>query len=464
MTSYVLISAAFPGFAGILSLYANIIYEFLFELYVFYAIFSVGLTRRKYFALRVVSGLIAMLAAGYGAMALYHVIGMTVWGRVLIYFALFVLSAAHFYLCFDESTWVTLFCCDMAYAAQNLVYKLFLTLWCFLVDLGFRPDDWLYKIIYYTFFAAGAVAVYFALARRTRKYILRRKQDYRTIVISFVILAVTIILCSVEDVMFAGLSGSQENAFEEPAIYVLRQAGNLFSIVCCLIVLAYLSGVLVKRDLEEELRYMQYNARQMKQQYEISKDAIDQINIKCHDMRHKVRAMVESGGGSDGSLEEELREAINIYDANIRTGNKTIDVILTEKSLYCEKRGITLSCMVDGEKLDFMREDDLYCLFGNIIDNAAEAVAALPDAERRVINLTCKAHGNMVLVEEENYYDGELTFENGLPLTTKSDRMYHGFGVRSIRMIARMYGGEMTARAEDGVFYLRVLLSPSEKP
>lgn len=271
-------------------------------------------------------------------------------------------------------------------------------------------------------------------------------------------------ICSVADVMFAGLSGSQENAFEEPAIYVLRQAGNLFSIVCCLIVLAYLSGVLVKRDLEEELRYMQYNARQMKQQYEISKDTIDQINIKCHDMRHKVRAMVESGGGSDGSLEEELREAINIYDANIRTGNKTIDVILTEKSLYCEKRGITLSCMVDGEKLDFMREDDLYCLFGNIIDNAAEAVAALPDAERRVINLTCKAHGDMVLVEEENYYDGELTFENGLPLTTKSDRMYHGFGVRSIRMIARMYGGEMTARAEDGVFYLRVLLSSSEKP
>ena len=35
------------GFVYILSQYSNIIYEFLFELYVFYAIFSFGLTRKN---------------------------------------------------------------------------------------------------------------------------------------------------------------------------------------------------------------------------------------------------------------------------------------------------------------------------------------------------------------------------------------------------------------------------------
>lgn len=450
------------GFVYILSQYSNIIYEFLFELYVFYAIFSFGLTRKKYFALRVAAGIAAMLVIGFGAMTAYHYIGETVWGRVLIYFALFVLSVVHFRTCFNESTWVTLFCCDMAYAVQNLVYKMFLTLWCFLLDIGFGPEVWQYKLMYYTFFAACAVAVYFILARRTRKYMLRRRQDYRTIVISFVILAITLILCSIEDVTFASLSSDRENLFDNQLYYILRQAGNLFSIMCCIVVLAYLSGVLEKRDLEEELRYVQYNVAQMKQQYEISKDTIEQINIKCHDMRHKVRSLLKSGV-TEGGIEDELREAINIYDANIRTGNKTLDVILTEKSLVCEKRGIVLSCMVDGEKLDFVREDDLYCLFGNIIDNAAEAVAALPDTEKRVINLTCKAHGDMVLIEEENYYSGELRFEDGLPQTNKEDKMYHGFGVRSIRMIARNYGGEMTARAENGIYYLRVLLSSAHE-
>ncbi len=453
----VVTSAAFPAFGELLGMYAGIIYEFIFELYVFYAIFSVGLTRRRYFALRVAVGLAAMAVVGFAAISLYHIIGETVWGRVLIYFALFVLSVVHFKLCFDENLWVTLFCCDMAYAAQNLVYKVILVIWCALLEWGFGPEAWLYRVIYYSLFALGAVAVYFLIARRTRKYMLRRKQDYRTIIISFVILAVTVILCSLEDVNFAHLSGWQENAFDRFEYYILRQTGNLFSIVCCLIVLAYLSGVLERRDLEEELRYVQYNVAQMKQQYEISKDTIEQINIKCHDMRHKVRKLV--AGGDDGALEEELREAINIYDANIRTGNKTLDVILTEKSLICEKRGITLSCMVDGEKLGFMREDDLYCLFGNIIDNAAEAVAALADTEKRVINLTCVERGEMIVVEEENYYEGDLEFEDGLPQTTKADKMYHGYGVRSIRMIARQYGGEMFARAENGVYYLRVLLA-----
>ena len=453
-----IIAEAFPGFAELLAGYSNIIYEFIFELYVFYALFSVGLARRRMFAVRVAAGLAAMALTGFGVMALYHVIGDTVPGRVLIYFALFVLSVVHFALCFEENIWVVLFCCDMAYAAQNLVYKLFLTLWCLLLNAGFSPPDWLFKLIYYAFFVAAAAAVYFLIARRTRKHMLRRTQDYRTIVISFVILAITIILCSVEDVTFASLAPVRENLFDEPMYYVLRQAGNLFSIMCCAVVLAYLSGVLERRDLEEELHYVQYNVAQMKQQYEISKDTIEQINIKCHDMRHRVRSMLTEGV-PEGGMEAELREAINIYDANIRTGNKTIDVILTEKSLVCEKRGIKLSCMVDGEKLNFMREDDLYCLFGNIIDNAAEAVAAIEDKDRRVINLTCKAHGNMVLVEEENYYSGELKFEDGLPQTNKQDKMYHGFGVRSIRLIARSYGGEMTARAEGGVYYLKILLS-----
>ena len=451
------VSAA-PTFPYVMENYAIIIYEFLLELYVFYVLFSHGLTRKKYFAARVAVGLAAMLVAGYGAMTLYHFIGSTVWGRVLIYFALFALSVVHFRLCFDESLWMTLFCCDMAYASQNLIYKLFLTLWCFLLDVGFSPREWQYKLIYYAFYAVGIVVMYFLLIRRTRRYMLRRRRDYRTIVVSLVIIAVTVILCSVEDVTFAQLSAGRENLFDDPLLYVIRQAGNLFSIVCCMIVLAYLSGLLEKDDLREELKYLQYNAAKMKQQYEISKDTIEQINIKCHDMRHKVRGML-AGGTSDGALEQELREAINIYDANIRTGNKTIDVILTEKSLYCEKHGIKLSCMVDGEKLSFMREDDLYCLFGNIVDNAAEAVGALADVDKRVINLTCKLRGGMAVIEEENYYEGDLKFEDGLPQTTKKDKMYHGFGVRSIRMIARLYGGDMTASADGGVFRLRVILS-----
>ena len=131
--------------------------------------------------------------------------------------------------------------------------------------------------------------------------------------------------------------------------------------------------------------------------------------------------------------------------------------MLSEKSLFCEKNGITLSCMIDGSKLDFMELGDLYCLFGNLLDNALEAVKKIEERERRVIDLVVKMKDNMLLIQEENYFNGELRFEDGLPITTKGDTDYHGFGVRSLRMIVKKYGGEMTTYVSDDVFHLNIL-------
>ena len=118
--------------------------------------------------------------------------------------------------------------------------------------------------------------------------------------------------------------------------------------------------------------------------------------------------------------------------------------------------------MADGQKLSFISDGDLYCLFGNIIDNALEAVNKVPEKERRVINIVVKEKNGTLVVQEENYFEGELDFVDGLPQTTKGDTAYHGFGTRSIRMIVSKYGGVFTARAQDGVFYLNIIFCPNK--
>ena len=159
---------------------------------------------------------------------------------------------------------------------------------------------------------------------------------------------------------------------------------------------------------------------------------------------------------------EDIQKSVAIYDAKIETGNRLLDVLLTEKSLYCEQNGISLSCMADGEKLSFLEDSDLYCLFGNVLDNALEAVKRLEQKERRVINLSVKARGGMLIIQEENYFDGTITFEDGLPMTTKADKNYHGFGMRSIRMIVHKYKGELNTYTADGVFHLNILFSTGD--
>ena len=152
---------------------------------------------------------------------------------------------------------------------------------------------------------------------------------------------------------------------------------------------------------------------------------------------------------------DRLSEQFKAHPEQIYNG--VLDVLLTEKSLFCEQNGILFTCMADGEKLSFIEDGDLYCLFGNIVDNALEAVKALPDREQRVINLLVRSQGDLLLVQAENYFAGSLEFKDGLPVTTKADRTSHGFGLHSIRLIARKYGGVLTTGARGNVFHLNIL-------
>ena len=51
---------------------------------------------------------------------------------------------------------------------------------------------------------------------------------------------------------------------------------------------------------------------------------------------------------------------------------------------------------------------------------------------------------------------------DGLPVTTKGDEDYHGFGMLSMRAVAEQYGGGLSVAAGDGLFTLDVVLSAAQ--
>ncbi|HHW89590.1 MAG TPA: sensor histidine kinase [Clostridiales bacterium] len=207
--------------------------------------------------------------------------------------------------------------------------------------------------------------------------------------------------------------------------------------------------------MKQEMQILEHMLYLQKQQFKTSKDTIDIINIKCHDLKHQISQL--EGRLSESELNE-LKDAISIYDLSVKTGNDVLDVILAEKSLKCWQNAIKLNCMVDGAILSFMRSSDIYSLFGNAIDNAIDAVQKLEDPDKRVISLSVKRAMGMVAIHIENYYKGALSFENDLPKTTKKDVRYHGFGLKSIKMIAQKYNGFMSFDASNYIFKLNILL------
>ncbi|MBQ1449356.1 MAG: sensor histidine kinase, partial [Eggerthellaceae bacterium] len=148
-------------------------------------------------------------------------------------------------------------------------------------------------------------------------------------------------------------------------------------------------------------------------------------------------------------LREVVRE-INVYDAAVKTGNASLDVVLTEKGLLCKRDGITLSSVADGTALSFMTAADIYTLVGNALDNAIDAVRSIDDEGRRSISLNLRSQLGMASLSVENYYAGEIRLVDGVPKN-------EGYGMEKILAVVERYGGTIVYTAEDGVFHLDAL-------
>ena len=97
-------------------------------------------------------------------------------------------------------------------------------------------------------------------------------------------------------------------------------------------------------------------------------------------------------------------------------------------------------------------------MMGNAIDNAIESVSKLEDPEKRVIQIALYSEGALLMIRVRNYYEGELDFDGALPVTTKGETDYHGYGLKSIRHTAENYGGTVRIQAEDHYFTLQILI------
>lgn len=191
-------------------------------------------------------------------------------------------------------------------------------------------------------------------------------------------------------------------------------------------------------------------------QYRIVKENIDALNIKCHDLKHQIRHLRETGQVDPAYLDD-LERSVSIYNSAVRTGNETLDVVLTDKRLHCATHSIQFTCMAEGGKMNFIEAMDIFSLFGNMLDNAIECEVSLAP-EARFIHLSVRSANQFLLIHAENRFEGKLELRDGIPVTTKRNKDYHGYGVLSIRRIVEKYGGNFTISTEDQLFQLDIML------
>ena len=422
---------------GFLFGYGSVVDEFVLGLYVAELILCLVLPRRRCFVLRFIAGSAVYFAAAHFLLYLQN---RVVFFSVAAFGLIFLLTLALFFFCFRQNVWNMLFIGTAAYALQHLCFQI-VDLLTGRLDRAVVWQGVIAVAVCRRIYAVVYTSVYKIYAGQVRadKLLLDNK---RIIIPAGLVLLVTLGLS-------IGTGYLEEN--EVVALCLCR----LYAVVCCVLILLLQLGNLSESGLRQDYDTVRRMRQEESRQYEFSRKTIEALNVKYHDMRHQLSMLK---GAVAGEYVQTLENMISDYDALCHTGNKALDIVLTEKSLLCEHGNIRFTCLADGSLLGGMREEDVYSLFGNALDNAIDAAARVEDPKKKVVGLIVRRAGNMCSVHVENYFSGGLEYADGLPLTTQEDKNLHGFGMKSMKMHAEKYGGTMYVHTEEDVFYLDILL------
>ena len=357
---------------------------------------------------------------------------------LMIAFTAFIpLLAAGALLCWEMDFWAALYCGSSAYCIQHIVNKGYdLVRQAWLSDAG----DIAFYLVY---IALSGTALFLYCLTVKRQRVLRVRIDSKALLVLSMLVVVSAIVLDIRS-RFA-IRGAQPEAF-----YIVRW----YSLIAAVIILSLQLTLVSSKDKEMENSTLHELLEEQQEQYRFEKSIIDTLNIKVHDITHQLQDL---DAENREKLTEELAPVLEAYNSRFSTENPALDVILSRKSFACHERHIHFTVMANGKALNFMREADIYSLFGNILDNAIEAADKLEDSEQKVIKLSVEQQGYFVNIHVENYFAQKVEFEDGLPKTTKPDTVYHGFGMKSIRMLAGQYDGSVKIVTEGNRFILDIL-------
>lgn len=428
---------------------------FIFELMVCATMFVHDVPRRRGFAWRLPVCVILLIVvtavthyesgfisySGYGTSMVAPGTWMMAMRFALLYIGLFLTVRA----CFVLEGWQSVFVTVAAVSMQHFVYCVTLLVVMRLREPWSDSGTWEGSFVFLAISAMMGVIGYLLFARRLHGTLGRYVGGPRLLLVFIgVTLCVDIMSCC-----FDGYAWTGEVSDGAYALMLLTR------VIVCVFVLMLLDDIVNREQAERDDAMLRGMLIQQKAQLDSDKATIDLINVKAHDIKRQLSLL---GNRISPQEIDELSHTIGTYDASVRTGNEALDVLLTSRALICEQRGIAFERIVDGSKLSFMSPTDIYSLVGNALDNAIEAVDVIEDRADRYISLVVREDRGMLLIHMANPYVGELSFDDGLPRSTKGDDRYHGFGMRSMRMIAERYDGTMSVRAEDGVFRINIVL------
>ncbi|MBO5702619.1 MAG: GHKL domain-containing protein [Clostridia bacterium] len=248
---------------------------------------------------------------------------------------------------------------------------------------------------------------------------------------------------------------------------VITEASIQFGVQLTVIILAFLgtnvilyvmlSQISRLQKVEYEHKILEEKSAFDSTRYEETNAIWHNVRTIQHDMKHHlsvIQAQLDSGNVEESrEYLTKLLPEIESMGRVIRSDNKTIDYIINSKLGALKDTQIVISGLI----ADFsdIEDRDLACLFGNLLDNAIEAIA---DLEEKRIEIIFSIENSSRMIIFKNTIGASVLKTNPNLRSTKKDGSSHGYGHKIVEKIVKDNRGMIDYFEEGDMFGVQIIL------
>ncbi|WP_315168198.1 sensor histidine kinase [Metaclostridioides mangenotii] len=179
-----------------------------------------------------------------------------------------------------------------------------------------------------------------------------------------------------------------------------------------------------------------------------------------HDMKNHLVCISQLCDNDDSKIYlKNLNFQLNKLDKTFDTGNRVLNIILSEKKSRCIENGINLNTYVDFSRSDFIEMSDVNTIFGNLLDNAIQACNKIENNDLpKKIDLRVFNKKGFCIIDITNTKVNQIVKKKNKIFTTKEDDFLHGIGIKNIETAVKKYNGELTIDYSDKYFKVTIII------
>lgn len=248
--------------------------------------------------------------------------------------------------------------------------------------------------------------------------------------------------------------------------YYVAVGLNTVALISSIILLLINTDVFYLYDKLIDIFYIKQQQEMIEKQNLAFQNQLDimrqsQLKIRClkHDMDNHIINMSDLlSKGEYSKLKEYLNKTKDFTDMDdkiIESGNENIDSILNYKLQNIQKLNVETDYDVVVPGKMTIDQFDLSIVVDNLIDNAIEALGALPYDENKQLTISIRRMNGYLKMLFGNTFDGIITENNK---TKKNDNINHGLGLKSVQMIVDKYSGIIKTNKQNKWYEVSVIL------